>query len=215
MVNLSNPVNKTSTSTFLALIGNPKPSRFQVDIVFVLDASVNPVQYIQEKEYVKLLFKVLNYPNGQSRAGIVVYGDVPLVVLRFDGYKDESGFRTAVSQAPYLGGARRVDHALYTAGTLFDAARSYVPWIMILVTAGKQAPGTKEWSAAMEPLHTRGVWPYVVSIGGHVTLAELGPTLVDRSDAFAALSFRELPPLVGPMARHIVGDSCKYFLLHC
>lgn len=134
------------------------------------------------------------------------------MVFNFDGYNSHSEFRNKVTNAPYLGGEPSIGSALRAAGTLFSDARGLHPWVTILVTPWrpKDIRDTRSFEAAARPLLNRGVWLYVLSIGENPYVGWLRPMIVEPRDAFSVVSYRDLPASIGPVARYITSDNCKY-----
>lgn len=173
---------------------------------------VTPFQYSRAKRFVRILSEYLNVSPGKSRGSFVTYGESPVVVFNFDGYNSHSEFRNKVTNAPYLGGEPSISSALRAAGTLFSDARGLHPWVTILVTPWrpKDIRDTRSLEAAARPLLNRGVWLYVLSIGENPYVGWLRPMTVEPRDAFSVVSYRDLPASIGPVARYITSDNCKY-----
>ena len=143
---------------------------------------------------------------------MVTFGETPLTEFNFDSYNSTSEFHEKVSRTSYMGGKASLSSNLRVAGTLFSAARSLYPWIVILVTPWR--PDNIADSASLEnaarPLLNRGVWLYVLSIHENPYVDWLRPMVVDQSDVFSVVSYRDLPASIGPLASHITNDNCKY-----
>lgn len=85
------------------------------------------------------LGQYLNIQPDQSRAALVVYGSRTLTVIPLYNSQTFARFDSMLTKTPFLGGARRYDKALDSAGDIFTNARENVPKIMLLFVAGKQA----------------------------------------------------------------------------
>ena len=135
-----------------------------------------------------------------------------MVVFNFNGYNSHSEFRNKVTDAPYLGGEPSISSALRAAGTLFSDARGLHPWVTILVTPWrpKDIRDTSTLEAAARSLLNRGIWLYVLSIGENPYVGWLRPMIWEPRDAFSVVSYRDLPASIGPVARYITSDSCKF-----
>ena len=199
---------------FLCFTGAPARSSFAADIVFIVDSTsvVTPFQFTRAKRFVRIISEYLNISPGKSRGAMVTFGQTPLIDFSFDSYKSTSEFHEKVSSTPYMGGKASISSSLRVAGTLFSAARGSYPWIVIFVTPWR--PDNIGDSASLEnaarPLLNRGVWLYVLSIHENPFVGWLRPMVVDPSDAFSVVSYRDLPASIGPLASHITNDNCKY-----
>ena len=199
---------------FVCFTGAPARSSFAADIVFIVDSTsvVTPFQFTRAKRFVRIISEYLNISPGKSRGAMVTFGETPLIDFSFDSYKSTSEFHEKVSSTPHMGGKASISSSLRVAGTLFSAARGSYPWIVIFVTPWR--PDNIGDSASLEnaarPLLNRGVWLYVLSIHENPYVGWLRPMVVDPSDAFSVVSYRDLPASIGPLASHITNDNCKY-----
>lgn len=175
---------------------------------------MSPFQYTRAKQFVGILSEYLDVEPGHSRGAFVAFGEAPVVAFSFDSYKLLSEYKTKVNEAPYLGGERVISSALSAAGILFSYARGSHPWIAILVTSWRpdEIHDTRRLEILARPLLSRGVWLYVLSIGENPYVGWLTPMLVEPRDAFSIVSYRDLPGNIGPVARYIINDNCKYNL---
>ena len=183
--------------------------------MFAIDASrnVDPARFSDAKEFVKRIFRVLSGPQNPSRAGLAVYAYDAEILLGLDSYRNLPNFEEITDGAPYLGGTPRIDHALSKVDPVFGQAHPSVPWILVFLTSGPETPGMLDWAESTRSLRERGVWPYFVAIGEQLTPSELRPALVEPGDVFPVVSFRDLPLLDGPIAKHILADKCELHLL--
>ena len=199
---------------FSCVTGAPPRSKFAADIAFIVDssASVSPFQYARAKQFVTILSDYLNVVPGRSRGAFITFGESPVVVFTFDSYKLLSGYRTQVTEAPYLGGVSSISSTMSAAATLFPDARGSFPWIAILVTPWRpdDIQDSRRLEILARPLLNRGVWLYVLSIGENPYVGWLRPMLVETRDAFSVVSYRDLAGNIGPVASYITNDNCKY-----
>lgn len=139
--NLTNFVFSPSLFLFFFFSVVAGTSLINADMVFVIDcsSSVPFPEYSREKSFFRSLGQYLNIQPAQSRAALVVYGSRPLTVIRLSNSETFARFESMLTKAPFLGGARRYDKALDSAGDILTNARENVPKIMLLFVAGKQA----------------------------------------------------------------------------
>ena len=204
---------KTTFLSFPFAVGAPNEPHFAADVAFIVDSSsrLTPFQYTRAKRFVRILSKYLNVSPGKSRGAMLAFGESPMVVFNFDSYNSVTEFNSKVNDAPYLGGEAFVNSALYTAATLFSDARGSYPWISILLTNWRpdDIHDTRRLQDIARPLLNRGVWLYVLSIGQDRDVDWLRPMLVEPTDAFSVVSYRDLPPNIGPVSSYITKDKCK------
>lgn len=110
---------------FTAALG---PHNFSADVIFMLDSSsrVTPEDYLNEKEFVKLIARYLNITPGKSRGSVIIFSTNATPILPFDGYTTMSDFNAVIDRASQLSGSRRIDRAFRLAVTLFQSARPSV-----------------------------------------------------------------------------------------
>ena len=160
-----------------------------VDVVFLVDSSnsVNSINFIKEKAFVKLLAKRLNVSPGKSRAAVIAYGSISQLGIDFDDYDDLPVFETLVDGIPYINGTRRIDKALEAAADVLKNSRRSIPKIVILLTSGLQPKDAPSLAASAGALHALGAMVYVVSIAN-----DLGPKdfelLVDHTTHVSQVS---------------------------
>ena len=94
----------------------------------MLDSSshVMPQEFLEQKEFIKLIARYLNITPGKSRGAVIVYSTNASAILSFGGYTTMSEFNAVIDRASPLSGRRRIDRAFQLAGTLFKNARSNV-----------------------------------------------------------------------------------------
>lgn len=195
-------------------VGVPQPTDFTADIVFMMDASssVSQNDYRTEKDFVKALAKLLNVAPGKSRASLVTYSNNPSVIFRLNGYRNSLDFEQQVDRAPLLGGSRRMDKALETAGTILNEARRSAPKIAVLLTTGRQTAerDTKLLDEAVKPLESIGAKTYVIAIGKKPDIRELSLAVKKIEDVIQVYSFRDLLAKTQPVTQNMIKETRKY-----
>lgn len=113
----------TPISTTTATIVLPACDKL-FDVIFVMDSSqsINAPQYNKEKEFVKMLAKVVNVGNG-SRASVIIYSDKAQLKIRFGQHENLDSFKEEVDSLPYLQQRTRIDKALTMAAQVLKLAR--------------------------------------------------------------------------------------------
>lgn len=145
--------------------------------------------------------------QGRSRGALVSYGSSPRISFSFDNYTTAEQFEGNVDKAPYMGGNRRTDKALEAARNLIASARPHFPTLVVLLTAGRQAPGADSLITAVEPLRRPGVDIYVVSIGSDDP--ELRQVVRRPQDLIKIDEFTDLRPKVQDVAKTVA--SSRYY----
>lgn len=216
-----NPFARFLLSSFLfssvfvyVFVGVPQPTDFTADIVFMMDASssVSQNNYRTEKDFVKALAKLLNVAPGKSRASLITYSNNPSVIFRLNGYRNSLDFEQQVDRAPLLGGSRRMDKALETAGTILNEARRSAPKIAVLLTTGRQTAerDTKLLDEAVKPLESVGAKTYVIAIGKKPDIRELSLAVKKIEDVIQVYSFRDLLAKTQPVTQNMIKETRKY-----
>ena len=146
-------------------------------MVFLVDASqgVTEDDFRREKEFIKSLASHFNLHPSSARGTAVIYGNQPSTVVGFNDLR----FNDKVDAAPLLGTQRRTDRALELATRVFSSSKPEDRKILVLVTAGAQAPGSKPFAESADPLRKLGAQRFVVVIGREPADRVLLP-LVDR-----------------------------------
>lgn len=82
---------------------------YSADIVFLLDSSqsVGKVSFKAEKDFVKSLVQRLNVKSGKSRVAVVNYGNIAIITISFDDFKDISEFERVIDGVPSIGGNKK------------------------------------------------------------------------------------------------------------
>ncbi|KAK3745599.1 hypothetical protein QZH41_005840 [Actinostola sp. cb2023] len=185
------------------------PPSFSCDVIFLVDAStgVSHPDFVTQKLFVKQLARLLNVQPGSSRAALVTYSKNPSIVFSFNDYTSMENFDQSVDRAPYLGGTRRIDNALKTAAQLVQQARSDVPKLVVLLTAGRQGPGATSVSEAVKPLNKLGARTFIVALGPNPDPRQLLPAVTSSSDLTVVKSYADLRPQAPPLSRHMASES--------
>jgi len=173
--------------------------------------------YILEKNFVKLMARLLNLASNRSRAALYTFGDLPQLEISFDGYQDREAFDAAVNKAPHLQGNRRIDKALESAAELLKTkSRATVPKYVVLFTTGTQTvqPDARSLVDASRVIRSYGGRVFVVAIliGGY-TINEFYPAVQRLDDAFPVSSFTNLLPRAPSIAARIMASWRKLMLI--
>lgn len=196
--------------------GDPTSPDFIADVVFMLDSSSNVplAEYKKEKDFVKSLARDLNVSPGNSNAALVAYGRMAVEVIGFDSKRLLSDFETAVDNAPYINGNRRIDRALNKTVQIMTKARLTATKIAVLITAGRQTSefGSQTPGDAALPLLEKGVYDYVVAIGREPHYSELLPVVQEQSHIFRMAYYDDLRPRETFVAQMIMETSSKIFI---
>ena len=174
---------------------------------------VTKENYILEKNYVKLMARLLNLANNRSRAALYAFSDRPSLQITFDGYEDREAFDTAVNSAPHLQGDRRIDRAFEAAAELLRTrSRSSVPKYVILLTTGRQSQvaDMRSLRETSQQIRTYGGRVFVVAIltGGY-TVRDFWQAVQRPGDAMSVPSFINLLPRAPFMASRIMATWRK------
>ena len=178
-------------------------------MIFLVDASLSVSQsnFVRQKEFVKHLGRQLNIMQGRSRGALVSYGNTARISFSFDNYTTAEQFERNVDKVPYVGGNRRTDKALEAARNLIASARPHFPTLVVLLTAGRQAPGAASLVSATQPLRRPGVDIYVVSIGSDTDEFELRQVVRRPQDLIKIQEFTDLRPKVQDVAKTLASSE--------
>ena len=105
---------------------------------FLLDASssVGIDQFTTEKNFVKLLSEEILTASPNSRAGVIVFSDYPILSLTFSDFAEltPSRFEALIGDLPYQTGRTRIDLALGMASRkLFVDKRDSVDQVSLVM----------------------------------------------------------------------------------
>ena len=188
---------------------------FSSDAVFLMDSSryVGSYNYILEKNFVKLLARLLNLAENGTRAALYAFSDRPQLQITFDGYENREAFDAAVNSAPYLQGSRRIDRAFETAAELFRVrSRPSAPKYVILLTTGTQTPAfdMRGLDFATRGLRSYGARVFVIAIltGGY-TIRDFFGAIQDPNDGFSVPTYADLLPRAPSIASCIMATWRK------
>lgn len=192
-----------------------EPSYFQSDVIFLMDSSryVSANNYILEKNFVKLMARLLNLANNRSRAALYTFSDHHQLQITFDGYEDREAFDAAVNNAPHLQGSRRIDRAFDSAAQLLRSkSQASVPKYVILLTTGTQtrAADTRPLDVTSRSIRGYGGRVFVVAIlSGGYSIRDFYPAVQRPEDAFAIASFGDLLSRAPSISAQIMGSWRK------
>lgn len=189
-----------------------EPAYWRADMIFLMDSSrfVTANNYLLEKNFVKLIARLLNLASNRSRSALFTFGDHPQLEITFDGYREREAFDAAVNKAPHLLGNRRIDKAFESAAELLRTkSRVTVPKYVVLLTAGTQTlqSDTRSLSDASRDVRSHGGRVFVVAIltGGY-KISEFYPAVQRPEDAFSVSSFVDLLPRAPFMAARMMAS---------
>ena len=182
-----------------------------MDVVYLLDSSdtVTPQLYDGQKSFVKQLSRYLNTMPARTRGAVVTYGSTATVITNFGDTSTTQEFHNAITNAPKVGGPRRMDSAIDSARNVFAKARPAVPKVVILITTGNQAAGIQAGvlDTSFQKLYDLGTRLYAVTISPQfITLPLKGSA---GSNWFPLRSYIHLPIYVMPLARHVSYETGK------
>ena len=187
-------------------------------MIFLMDSSkyVTVNNYILEKNFVKLMARLLNLANNRSRAALFTFGDRAQLVINFGGYQDREAFDASVNVAPHQQGNRHIDEAFDSAAKLLQTdSRATVPKYVILLTTGKQTllSDSRSLANTSRNVQSSGGKVFVVAVltGGY-TISEFYPAVQRPEDAFSVSSFVDLLPRAPIMAAQMMASWRKWKL---
>lgn len=166
----------------------------ETDVVFVMDSSSEVTQsnYRDQKEAVKSMAHFLKVSSGRSRASVITYGNIPSLVVKFDGYQSFNSLENAIDRAPRIGGRRRMDLALEDAGRVLSEARSSVRRNVILFTSGRGDPSSRDLYEAAKRIFDENTDLFIVAVGRTPYFKELTAVVKKPGDVFNVSSFTNL-----------------------
>ena len=187
---------------FLLESTNFQKTNVDADVIFLVDSShsITKEAFQKEKDFVRSVAKHFNVLAGKSRAAIISYGSSAFAVRQL-GSRTE--FEESVGSAPMIGGVRRIDRALQNGARQIYSARPSVPKILVLLTAGKQPPGSPSLETSARLLRSLGARPFAIAIGGEPDEKELGSLVERPEDVFKIPSFNMLPAAASSLAKEI------------
>lgn len=179
------------------------------DIVFLGDSSsdVPRWRFDEQKEFVKKLSKFFNIAPEGSRASFISYGSAQILVGGF--HNTPSAFDSAVTSTSFVGGGRRLDLAVNAALKLFKESRPGVSKVLVLITAGRNSPGSAPLNTYTQKLQDLGVNTYVVTIGALPDANSLLPIVDKRSDIIPVSSYDRLPSRINDIQLIILQSFSK------
>lgn len=184
-------------------------------MIFLMDSSkhVTANNYVFEKNFVKLMARLLNLASNRSRAALFTFSDNAQLVINFDGYDGRAAFDAAVNTAPHQQGDRFIDKAFDSAtGLLRTDSRATVPKYVILLTTGKPTlrSDSRSLANASSSVWSSGGKVFVVAVltGGY-TISEFYPAVQRPEDAFTVSSFVELLPEAPTIAARMMASWRK------
>ena len=173
---------------------------------------MNLKNYDREKDFLKLMAKHLNLNHDKSRVSVVIYSSVARTDIKFGDYSNSTMFDKAIEGLHYFGSERKMDLGLQEAAAVLKNARSGVPKVVILLTAGRQSLPTSPLLKAVKPLVKLKAKLFIVAITSGIYERELLP-LVDHPDDLRKVpSFESLISQSWPIANYIAnntGECCQ------
>ena len=192
-----------------------EPAYWRADVIFLMDSSryVTANNYLLEKNFIKLMARLLNLASNRSRSALFTFSNRPQLEITFDGHQDREAFDAAVNKAPHRLGNRRIDKAFQSAAELLRTkSRATVPKYVVLLTAGTQTlqSDTRSLSDASRDVRSYGGRVFVVAIltGGY-NKSEFYPAVQRPEDVFFVSSFVDLLPRAPSMAARMMASWRK------
>lgn len=197
--------------TFLSLVILLLVGLTEMDVVFVMDSSEEVTQnnYRDQKEAIKAMAHSMKVPSGRSRASVITYGNIPTLVVKFDGYQSFNSLENVIDRAPRIGGRRRIDLALENAGRVLSEARSSVRRNVILFISGRGDPNSRNLYEAAKRIFNEKAVLYVVAIGKNPYFEELTAVVTKPRDVFNVSSFGNLGRDAEKVATSVQQRPCK------
>ena len=192
-----------------------EPAYWSADIIFLMDSSkfVSVNDYILEKNFVKLMARLLNLASNRSRAALYAFSDDPRLQISFDGYEDREAFDAAVNKAPHFQGNRHIDKAFESAAELLRSKdRPTGPKYVILLTTGTQTldVDTRSLSVTSQAVRSSGARVFVVAVlTGGFSISDFYSAVQRPEDAFSVSSYVDLLPRAPSIAARIMASWRK------
>lgn len=183
---------------------------FTGDVIFLVDSSseVSEEQFKKEKHFVASLAKTLNLRPAKTRGSAITYGRYALVGIEFNDHPNPAMFEQALQGLYPIGYERRMDKALQKSADMVKVARSYVPKIVVLLTAGRQSSPRNTLPQSVKPLKDHGTSVFVVGIGSRPDSQELHAIVEEPGDVLRVSPFNDFSPSrTRQIARHIVSRT--------
>ena len=183
----------------------------EMDVVFVMDSSSEVTQsnYRDQKEAVKSMAHSMKVPSGRSRASVITYGNIPTLVVKFDGYQSFNSLENDIDRAPRIGGRRRIDLALESVGRVLSEARSSVRRNVILFTSGRDDPSSRSLYEAAKRIFNEKADLYIIAVGSNPYFEELTAVVAKPQDVFNVSSFTSLRRDAETVTTSVKQRPCK------
>lgn len=177
----------------------------------MVDSSTNVTRkdFTNEKQFVSLIARGLNFAQGKSRAAMITYGQSASVTFKFDSTRTLSEFQRLVGSATYLDGPGRPDQALIAAVDLFKDSRKTVNKVAILLTTLRKVSiaNDKLLIDSSKQLRASGVKLYVIFVGRNDDNHDLQALVARPQNVIPVNSFPKLISLGPSIAREIAQGS--------
>ena len=168
---------------------------------------ISKVDFGREKDFVKSLASHFNIHPFGARGSVINYGERPATVVLFN----EVQFNERVDRTRAMGTPRRTDRALLHTAQILSRSKPKDRKIVVLLTAGDQAPGAVEHGEAGARLRQLGAQIFVFVIGQKPDDQALLP-LVDRpQDIVRVQSFSNLGSQSRPISKMIRDKPGKFY----
>ena len=153
------------------------PLKPDTEVVFLMDSSEGVTQemYSKQKAFVKALARHFTVSPKGPYGSVLMYDQFAYIVSDFA----RSDLYDRIDSATLLGKPRQIDTALQQTAALLKRSKRTGRKIVILLTAGKQAPGADSLAEAIKPLRRLRAHTFVVAIGQEPDSNEL-KHVVDR-----------------------------------
>ena len=193
--------------SFAKLKALTTPLQRQTDVVFLLDASTGVSSDLlkRQKEFVKSLATHFNLSPIGPRGAALLYANNSNII---SGFRDPN-FNARIHRALLVNTSRRMDQALLMAAQYLMRNGRSGRKIVILLTAGRQAPGGQELDEAVKPLSKLGAQFFVVAIGQEADSQELLTAVERVEDIFQVTLSDRLPSSTRSIAEKIQSKPRK------
>ena len=169
----------------------------------LMDSSkdVAPDIFEKQKELVKAFVRSFAFSPKGPHGNVLIYAQFAYIVT--DLSKSVRAIYNRIDSATLLGKPRRVDTALQQTAALLSRSKHNGRKIVVLLIAGRHAPGTGSLAEAIKPLVRLRAQIFVVAIGQQLRKKDTRP-IVDRpQDVFSIKEPASLLSSTGAIAKAI------------
>lgn len=181
------------------------PLDITADMLFLVDSSsaVPRANYGEELRFLQQIVNQFNVSPRYVRAGIIPYGNTAQLSIPLGRHATNEAINRSIDSLPYIGGAKRIDRALWLANQTFSQARRLVPKILLILTHGGQlADVGTNIRLPVKALRDQGVSIFTIAIGDDVDYSRLN-YIVERNNLIVDKSYKVLEPYLPPASSYM------------